>query len=264
MTEELKTRLKFAKSLAVDAGEMAAGYFRSIGDLVIESKGVQDMVSNADTDVETFVRQQLLESFPDDGIVGEEHGRVESKSGYTWVVDPIDGTANFVAGIPAWCVIIACVHEDTTKIAAIYEPCHGELFWGMLGGGAFLNDAAIKVSDTAGLNIGNTGVGMNGRSATQPVARFLSDLIQRGGLFYRNASGGLMLCYVAAGRLIGYVEEHMNAWDCLAGQLLIAEAGGNVEQQSANAMLIDGGRVVASGPAIFEELVSMADEAFAG
>lgn len=264
MDEEINQRLSLAKSLAREAGEKAAGYFRSIGDLVIESKGVQDMVSNADLDVETFIWEKLTAAFPDDGIVGEEHGRIDSKSGYTWVIDPIDGTANFVSGIPAWCVILACVHDDQTIIAAIHEPCHDELYWGALGKGAFLNDAAINVSDTPALNAGNTGIGMNGRTEAGMAVRFVELLTNRGGLFYRNASGGLMLSYVAAGRLIGYAEAHMNAWDCLAGQLLVAEAGGCVEQQSANAMLVQGGRVVASGPKIFDELVSMADEAFSG
>ena len=259
---EIEQRLTLAKSLAREAGLLAHGFFQSLGDLVIESKGVQDMVSNADLEVESFVRQKLAEAFPDDGIVGEEHANVESRSGYTWVIDPIDGTANFVAGIPAWCVILACVHDDQTKIAAIYEPCSEELFWAAKGHGARVNDQQISVSQTSGLNIGNTGVGMNGRTSTELVTRFVADLVERGGLFYRNASGGLMLAYVAAGRLIGYVEPHMNAWDCLAGQLLIAEAGGRVEPQSANRMLNDGGRVVAAGPIIFDELVAMADEAF--
>lgn len=262
MKQELTGRLEFAKSLAREAGEKAAVYFSTIGELVVESKGVQDMVSNADLEVETFIRERIAQAFPGDGIVGEEHGKVEGASGYTWVIDPIDGTANFVTGIPAWCVILACVHNDTTKIAAIYEPSHDELFWGMLGGGAFVNTTALNVSNSPGLNVGNTGVGMNGRTSTQMIARFVNDLVGRGGLFYRNASGGLMLSYVAAGRLIGYVEQHMNAWDCLAGQLLIAEAGGRVEQQSADTMLSQGGRVIASGPTIFDELVSMADAAF--
>jgi len=263
MDKQLSGRLALAKTLARDAGDKALEYFRSIGDLEIKSKGVQDMVSNADLEVETFIREQLTAAFPDDGIVGEEHGRIESRSGYTWVIDPIDGTANFVTGIPAWCVILACVHDDKTRIGVIFDPCNNELFWGMTGAGAHLNEHPIKVSDSAGLNIGNTGVGMNGRTSGSLVVRFVAELATRGGLFYRNASGGLMLCYVAAGRLIGYVEPHMNAWDCLAGQLLIAEAGGCVEQQSANVMLDRGGRVVASGPIIFEELRAMADKAFA-
>ncbi|MEE9375168.1 MAG: inositol monophosphatase [Rhizobiaceae bacterium] len=259
---EIQNRLELAKALAREAGEMALVYFRSIGDLIIESKGVQDIVSNADLEVETFIRDRLALAFPDDGIVGEEHGNVASKSGYTWVIDPIDGTANFVNSIPAWCVILACVHEDQTKIAAIFEPTHDELFWAAKGSGAYLNETPMKISNTSGLDVGNLGVGMNGRSASKQIKSFLELLIDRGGLFYRNASGGLMLSYVAAGRLIGYAEPHMNPWDCLAGQLLITEAGGCVEEQSANVMMKEGGRVVASGPTIFEELRTMADEAF--
>ena len=185
-----------------------------------------------------------------------------SQSGFTWVIDPIDGTANFVVGIPAWCVILACVHDDQTKVAAIYEPCTDELFWGALGHGAHVNNQQVSVSTTPSLGIGNTGVGMSGRTPVKMVNTFVAELAQRGGLFFRNASGGLMLAYVAAGRLIAYAEPHMNAWDCLAGQLLIAEAGGCVEQQSAQVMLESGGRVLASGPAVFEELVAIADNAF--
>ena len=262
MDEKIRSRLEFAKVLAREAGGMALGFFRSISELVVEPKGVQDMVSNADLDVETFIRTRLAETYPEDGIVGEEHGTVESRSGFTWVIDPIDGTANFVTGTPAWCVIIACVHEDRTKIAAIHDPSHDELFWAGLGCGAFLNDAPVRVAKTTGVNAGNTGVGMNSRTSTKLVGRFVVELVRRGGLFYRNASGGLMLCYVASGRLIGYVEPHMNAWDCLAGQLLVSEAGGRTEQQSADAMLAKGGRVIASATAVFDELVEMADQAF--
>ena len=262
MDATLQPRLDFAKSLARAAGKKGMEYFAEIGDLVIEQKGVQDLVSNADKDVETFVRAAIATSYPDDGIVGEEGDNVDGTSGFTWVIDPIDGTANFVAGIPAWCVILACVHDDQTKIAAIYEPSHDEMFWGSLGGGAFVNDKPMKPAVTTGLNVGNLGVGMNGRTQASKIVRFIELLVQRGGVFFRNASGGLMLCYVAAGRLIGYAEPHMNAWDCLAAQLLIAEAGGRVEKQSANAMLVNGGRVIASTPVIFDELVAMGDQTF--
>lgn len=262
MSNQIAARLEFAKDTARKAGELGMTYFAHIGDLVIKQKGAQDLVSNADTDVELFIRSAIAENFPNDGVVGEEHENVDGTSGYTWVIDPIDGTANFVSGIPAWCVILGCVHEDQTKIAAIYEPSNDEMFSGALGGGAFLNEKPIKVTQTTGLNVGNLGVGMNGRTETSKVVRFIEDLASRGGIFFRNASGGLMLSYVAAGRLIGYAEPHMNAWDCLAAQLLIAEAGGKIEKQSANEMLVGGGRVVASTPVIFDELISMADAAF--
>jgi len=262
MTDETAQRLELAKGLAQQAGAEALSFFSSIGELVIEQKSTQDLVSNADRDVEVFIRAALQTAFPDDGIVGEEHDKVEGKSGYTWVIDPIDGTANFLRSIPDWCVVLACVHDDKTILGVIYVPCTGELFWSMEGSGAFLNDSPMKVAQTNGLNDGSTGVGMNGRTPPHQVINFLEFLLSEDGVFYRNASGALMLAYVASGRLIGYAEPHMNAWDCLAGQLLIAEAGGQVEKQSADMMLDKGGRVVASVPVVFNPLVHMADHAF--
>lgn len=262
MNSEIDRRLDSAREIAKGAGDMALAFFQDIGELIIESKGVQDMVSNADRDVESFVRTELAKRFPDDGIVGEEHEDVVGTSGYSWVIDPIDGTANFVNGIPAWCVILACVHEDETKIGVIHVPWSDELYWARKGAGAFVNDRALKTAQTEGFHDGNFGVGMNSRTDTRLVVDFISLLVEKGGLFYRNASGGLSLAYVAAGRLIGYAEPHMNAWDCLAGQLLIAEAGGCVERQSANDMLKEGGRVIVSAPVIFDALVAMSDEIF--
>ena len=255
-------RLAIAKQIAKDAGEMGLAFFRDISALDIQSKGAQDHVSNADLEVETFVRARIAEHFPKDGIVGEEHGNVSSTSGWTWVIDPIDGTANFIAGIPQWCTILACVQDDQTKVGVIYEPSADEMFWTAMGQGAFLNDLPISVARSDGLDDGSVGVGMNGRTATHMASDVIAELSKRGGIFFRNASGGLMLAYVAAGRLIGYTEAHMNGWDCLAGQLMIAEAGGRIETQSADAMLINGGRVIAACPDIYDELLSISATAF--
>ncbi len=255
-------RLEAAKDIAEEAGTLGMSFFKNISSLDIKSKGSQDLVSNADLEVETFVRDQISAQFPEDGIVGEEHENVPSKSGWTWVIDPIDGTANFVRGIPQWCVILACVQDDQSKIGVIYEPSTKEMFWGAAGEGAYLGNTKLKVAQTDGLDDGSVGVGMNGRTATHMAADLIAELSARGGIFFRNASGGLMLAYVAAGRLIGYTEPHMNAWDCLAGQLLIAEAGGRIEHQSAEAILESGGRVVAGSPDIFDELLSMSDVAY--
>lgn len=262
MSSVLNDRISFAKTTATSAGKLAKEFFKKISELEIKQKGAQDHVSNADTDVETFVRTKIAECFPDDGIVGEEFAPLATSSGYTWVIDPIDGTANFITGIPAWCVVIACVHDDETVIGVTYDPNNDEMFWATKGGGAFLNDEPMQVSVTNGLHDGNTGVGMNGRTATKDAVRIVELLVDRGGIFYRNASGALMLAYVASGRLIGYVESHMNAWDCLAGQLMISEAGGQIEIQSAQKMLKSGGRVIASSPTIFDELSDMANQAF--
>ncbi len=255
-------RLSFAKNLALAAGELGMGHFRKVSELIIEQKGAQDLVSNADKELEQFIRGRIAAHFPDDGIVGEEYDNVEGSTGYTWVIDPIDGTANFVCGIPAWCVILACVHEEDTVIGVIFEPSYGELFWTERGLGAYLNDVPMRVAESQGLHEGSIGLGMNGRTPKLHITRLMPLLFDKGGVFFRNASGGLMLSYVASGRLIGYIESHMNAYDCLAGQLLIDEAGGVIERQNAQEMLIKGGRVVASTPAIFEQLVNMADAAF--
>lgn len=263
MDRAVSDRLSFAKSTALAAGKLALDYFAKISQLEIKQKGAQDHVSNADTDVETFIREKIAASFASDGVVGEEFDPVASQSGYVWVIDPIDGTANFIRGIPAWCVVIACVKDEQTVVGVIYDPCNDELYSASGGGGAHLNGDPIRVAATQGLHDGNTGVGMNGRTEPQGTVRVIEMLVERGGIFYRNASGALMLAYVASGRLIGYVESHMNAWDCLAGQLLIAEAGGKIETQNAQQMLRDGGRVIASAPDIFEELVEIGDHGFA-
>ena len=241
LSTDIDARLDFAKNLATSAGEIANEFFQEIEKLVIEQKGVQDLVSNADKEVEIFVRKAISENFPDDGIVGEEYERVSGRSGYTWVIDPIDGTANFVRGIPAWCVVLACVNDDETKIGVIYEPSNDELFWGAKGKGAYLGTRPVKTALSRGLDDGSIGVGMNGRTSANIIVKVVADLVSKGGIFYRNASGALMLAYVACGRLNGYIEAHMNAWDCLAGQLIIHEAGGSVEEQSANDMLYKGG-----------------------
>ena len=262
MKATLTERHEAAETLVRTAGALALDYFRSLEKLEVEKKGRQDLVSDADRNVELHIRERLGELFPDDGIVGEEHDDVPSQTGFTWVIDPIDGTANFVRGIPAWCVVLACVKDDTIEIGVIYDPCHNELYSCQRSGGAYLNNAPMKVAETEGLDDGSVGVGMNNRTPGHMVTRFIELLAERHGIFYRNASGALMLAYVAAGRLIGYAEPHMNAWDCLAGQLLIAEAGGRIETQDARSMLKNGGRVVAGSPAIFNQLVDMSDDAF--
>jgi len=259
---EIQSRLDFAKKLVEEAGKKALSFFHCINELEIQQKSIQDYVSNADLEVEIFIREHISNRYPDDGIVGEEHENFEGVSGYTWVIDPIDGTTNFLTEIPSWCVVLACVHENETKLGAVYEPCHNELFWGSQGKGAFINDEPMGVSKSKSLNDGSTGVGMNSRTSSRMTVSFIQKLIERGGIFYRNASGALMLSYVASGRLIGYAEPHMNAWDCLAGQLLIKEAGGIIEVQDANEMLKSGGRVIASGPGVFDEIFEIANKAY--
>ena len=117
-----------AIAIAKDAGVLASDYFRRVADLKIEDKGPQDFVTEADKAVELRVRASIEAAYPDDGIVGEEHKPKPSRSGFTWVIDPIDGTTNFINAIPAWCVVIAVVKDDAAEIGVIHDPVHDETF----------------------------------------------------------------------------------------------------------------------------------------
>lgn len=263
MQIDLSARTEFVVDLSRRAGALGMDYFRRLETLTIESKGHQDMVSEADREVELFIRAELAKAFPDDGIVGEEHAPVKGKSGFDWIIDPIDGTINFVTGIPQWCVIIAGALHGEALVGAIHDPNANETFHGYRGGGAFMNGRPIKVSDAGSVRDGTTGVGYNNRAEARNILPVVDALIDRGGSFYRNGSGGMMLSFVAAGRLVGYVEEHMNAWDCLAAMLLIEEAGGTCVKPDPASVIADGTVVVCGGPGVFDELESLAREHFA-
>ncbi|RWA61270.1 inositol monophosphatase [Mesorhizobium sp. M4B.F.Ca.ET.190.01.1.1] len=262
MTNDLDARTRFAIDLARRAGELGLKYFRDLENLTVESKGHQDLVSDGDREVELFIRAAIAEAYPQDGIVGEEHAAVAGTTGHVWVIDPIDGTANFVRGIPAWCVVIACASNGETVVGVIHEPSTGETFHGHRGGGAFVNGRPITASKAASLTEGSVGTGLSNRANTEHVAVLIRQIMAEGGVFYRNASGALMLAYAASGRLLGYVEEHMNAWDCLAGMLLVEEAGGTVLTPDPATVIGQGTKVIAGGKAIFPKLQALCAEAF--
>lgn len=264
MDEGNDKRLQFAIDLARRAGDLGLTFFREIGSLMIESKGHQDLVTNGDREVELLIRAAIQAEFPRDGIVGEEYAATEGSSGYVWVIDPIDGTANFVAGIPAWCVVIACARNGVAEVGVVHEPSNDETFWARRGGGAFLNGKPIRTSATTSLTVGSVGVGFNNRTSALNAVTLIGLIIGEGGVFYRNASGALMLAYVAAGRLIAYCEEHMNAWDCLAAMLIVEEAGGIIEQPDPATVLERGTVVIAGGSDIFAEVRALCARSFDG
>ncbi|AZV79024.1 inositol monophosphatase [Parasedimentitalea marina] len=258
----MNSRSQKAVEIAKSGGKLALDYFQRVGSLDVVDKGLQDFVSEADQNVELLIRQLIEEAYPDDGIVGEEHAPKPSRSGYNWVIDPIDGTTNFVTAIPAWCVVLAIVKDDQTQIGVILDPIHDETFHAERGGGATLNGNPLICRAGTAMNRGSIGTGYCNRTSKPNTTRLITEVLEQDGVFHRNASGALSLAYTAAGRLIGYIEEHMNAWDCLAGLLITEEAGGRVEQQSADQMIAEGGRVVAGSAGIFDELVRIANTVF--
>ncbi len=257
-------RLEFAIDLAGRAAAFAKAHFLAFDNLVIESKGHQDLVSNADRETELLIRAAIEERWPDDGIVGEEHARRVGSSGHDWVIDPIDGTANFVRGIPQWCVVIACTHQGETILGVIAEPVSGEVFHAARGEGAFLNGKPMRATGAAGLGEGSVGTGFSGRAPATNIVTAITRIIDEGGIFFRNASGALMLAYVAAGRLLGYMEEHMNSWDCVAGLLMVEEAGGRIVRPDPATVLERGTIVIAGGARVFPAIMDIAEASFPG
>jgi myo-inositol-1(or 4)-monophosphatase len=247
-------RLALAETIATEAGALALEFWRNRTTLAVEAKaGLQDIVSEADRAVERLIRARVGASFPEDGFLGEEYGLSAGTSGFDWVIDPIDGTSPYLYGLPNWCVSIAVIRGRETIIGVIAAPTHGETFLAKLGGGAMVNGVRIRLDQGVTVQNAATGVGASHRTDPAWIGRVTGDLGRMGGVFFRNGSGALMLAYVAAGRLAGYLEPHMHAWDCLAGLLLIREAGGKTGPYPAGE-LTAGGPVLAAGPGAWNDL----------
>ena len=249
-------RFEFAQNLIIEAGDLALQYFASVNELSIMSKGAQDMVSEADIAVEKLIRNRLMAAYPDDGYLGEETGH-EAASGDSgiWVVDPIDGTQPFLSGLSTWCISIAYVRSNEVLLGMVNNPAAGELFIGGLGRTAELNGQPIAPRQDASVGDGLTYLGCNPRLRPEQVVPVLDRLLRAGGMFVRNGSGALGLCDVACGRLIGYVEAHINSWDCLGGIAVCRSAGVRVSDYLTADSIFVGGPLVAGLPQVFDQLV---------
>ena len=174
-------------------------------------------------------------------------------SGFTWVIDPIDGTAPYLNGLPGWCVSIGGCDAHGPALGVIYAPVLDELFVCARGQGATLNGQPMGVA-TGDLRSGLLGIGANDRVAAERVGTMLAELMQAGSSWVRYGSGALMLAWVAAGRLVGYAEPRMSAWDCMAAYALILEAGGRVLPFPDGDGLVRPAPVMGAGPGSYDEL----------
>jgi myo-inositol-1(or 4)-monophosphatase len=248
-------RFHYASALIQEAGEMALHYFRHLDALSVHTKGPQDMASEADLNIELLIRDRLKQRFPGDAFLGEETGRTEfAPDQGIWVVDPIDGTQPFISGLSSWCVSIAFMQNGTLEIGLVVSPARAESFAGRRGARATLNGRPIYVSKSTRLTDGIVGVGYSPRVAPGEFLPLFSNLLSQGSMFYREGSGALTLCYVACGRLIGYVEPHINSWDCLGALAIIESAGGMISDFLSNDGLWKGNRIVAGPPALYPAL----------
>ncbi len=252
---ELAERFGVAKDIILSGGAHAYDYYMKREQLQVERKSEpQDVVSIADREVETVINEELKSHFPDDGFLGEEHGITEGGNDWLWVIDPIDGTSCFLNGLHAWCVSVALLYQGKPVAGLVYDPNANELFSAMKGQGTYVNDQPVQCLNVGSLKEGLMGVGISHRIPSEPCVRFIQNLLEEGGMFIRNGSGALMLSYVAAGRLVGYYEPHINSWDCMAAVVLIKEAGGVVNDFLAGEGLLKGNPILASAPGISSDL----------
>lgn len=250
---ELKRRLAVTERIAREAGTLARTWFEGRDRLRIETKGPQNLVSEADRAVEVLIRERLAAAFPGERVIGEEGGDDGSEGhngpgGPIWIVDPIDGTQCFLSGIPSWCVSIGMV-DDTggMGLGVIHDPVMDETFTGGPDLGASCNGRPMRVREASGFGDGMVEVGISLRRPVDETLAVLERLLRAGGIYHRCGSGALSLAYVAAGRYIGYYEDHMNTWDSCAGVALVEGAGGWASDILAGDGLTRGARVIASG-----------------
>jgi myo-inositol-1(or 4)-monophosphatase len=220
----LEARFDTATRLAAEAGAIAMRLRPPLGTRIGTLKGRQDWLSEADGAVEQFLSGSLLAAFPEDGFQGEEGG-IARAGALRWVVDPIDGTANYVRASPRFCVSLALLRGATPLIGVLAAPALGETFAAMQGGGATLNGVPIRAADTTRLDQALIELG---HSARVPFADFLAltgKIGATGAMPREGGSGALGLADVAAGRTDAYVELSINLWDCAAALAILKEAG---------------------------------------
>jgi myo-inositol-1(or 4)-monophosphatase len=249
----LDDRFSLACSIASKAGELARRLFEKREAGIFQLKGHQNYLTEADSEVERFITAQITESFPGDTVFGEEEGGRFSAN--TWVIDPIDGTANFARGIPHFSISIAYVRDGAPVIGAIVSPMVKELFAARQGGGATLNGRPIRVSPTSDIKQATIELGWSTRRPLEAYAEMLKRVVATGAGILRQGSGALGMAYVAAGRIDGYGELHINSWDVLAGIVLVREAGGWTNDFMANDGLRAGNPILACTPKLREQLI---------
>ncbi|CAM3440090.1 inositol monophosphatase family protein [Parendozoicomonas haliclonae] len=239
------------------AGQKAADYFRRRDQLQIESKSLQDFVSEADRQVELFLRQAIQTRWPQDRIVGEEFGTQnhsgDLNSDFTWVIDPIDGTGNFIRGIPLYCVLVALVYQGRTVCGWTLDPERDEMFFACAGEGATLNGEVLTAGKTTSLQEAVIATGVTFKGGQEHRYLLGKQLLAEGIDYRRLGSAGIGLAWTAAGRVDGFFEGQLNAWDALAGLLLNQEAGNTILEPDQS-FLAQGGKALAAAPALYQAL----------
>lgn len=253
----LNKTTEFLKNISIDAGKILMKKFRK--KIAIMDKEGKELVSSADHESESYIVDSINKAYPDAKIIAEERESSKTDSDTTFIIDPLDGTHNFLYGIPVFCVSIAFKEDAELRTAVIYDPVHNELFSAIKGSGAYLNNKKIKVSATSNLSKSILATGFpyaRTKKRNSNLPEFSSFLFKVRGI-RRLGSAALDLCYVACGRLDGFWEKGLKAWDISAGGLIVKEAGGKVSNFYSNNWDNTRGDIVASNGLIHEQMLDI-------
>ena len=233
--------------------------------LEIRAKSKNDFVTQVDKAAESAIIDIIRQAYPDHAILGEESGATEGKSAgnkakdeYRWIIDPLDGTTNFIHGFPQYCVSIALQHRGATAHGVIFDPLKNELFTASKGAGAFLDDRRMRVSKCAQLKdaLVGTGIPFKEVGSVDRYLRQLKEIMLNSAGVRRAGAAALDLAYVAAGRLDAFWERGLAPWDMAAGALMIQEAGGLIGDLAGNSDYLDLGEIAAATPKVFPQLLA--------
>ncbi len=242
------------------AGRSLVKDFREVENLQVSMKGAGDFVSRADLAAEKILREELLGARPSYGWLAEEGGAIEGKDPTRrWIVDPLDGTTNFLHGLPHWAVSIALEHKGTIVAGVIFDAAKDEMFFAEKGQGAWLNDTRLRVSGRRRMieSIFATGLPYGGRADLPATLQDLARLMPVCAGVRRWGAAALDMAYVAAGRYEGFWERGLNAWDLAAGIVILREAGGLVAPLRPGGSILDDGAVICANEHLFEKFAGI-------
>lgn len=245
---------------ARSAGRSLVKDFGEVENLQVSSKGPGDFVSKADREAERILREALIEARPTYGFLGEEGGEIPGEDPTRrWVVDPLDGTTNFLHGMPHWAVSVALEHKGKITAGVIHDPVKDETFFAEKGQGAWLNDRRLRVSGRSAMieSVFATGIPFGGRVDLPETIAEIARVSPACAGIRRWGSAALDLAYVAAGRFEGYWERKLNAWDIGAGIIIAQEAGALVEPLTPGANMLEDGEVILANPNVFETFAKL-------
>ncbi|HYC38636.1 MAG TPA: inositol monophosphatase family protein [Usitatibacter sp.] len=251
----LNTAVKAARK----AGSIITRASFDIDKLTVRRKQQNDFVSEVDNAAEDAIISVLKDAYPDHGFLGEEGGYRDKDAEYLWVIDPLDGTTNFLHGFPQYCVSIGLLHKGTLSQAVVFDPNRNELFTATKGAGAYLNDRRIRVSRTDKMEDALLGTGFPFREIVNvdDYLRMLRNAMKTCSGVRRPGAAALDLAWVACGRIDGFWEIGLSPWDMAAGALLVREAGGLVGDLAGEDKFLDTGRIVAANGKLFAALLKL-------